>query len=62
MDAFPSATSALAFLVAYDRFKYRSEQLSNAFRDQGQILSLPMLAEITASQQSEVIELIRTFL
>jgi dTDP-4-amino-4,6-dideoxygalactose transaminase len=53
--------TALPFLAAYERFKYRPEQFPNAFADQGRILSLPMFAEITRAQQLEVIDLIRTF-
>ncbi len=53
--------TALPFLAAYGRFKHRPEQFPNAIRDQGQILSLPMFAEITRQQQDEVIELVRKF-
>ncbi|MBV9563940.1 MAG: DegT/DnrJ/EryC1/StrS family aminotransferase [Bradyrhizobium sp.] len=53
--------TALPFLAAYERFKHRCEQFPNAFRDQGQILSLPMFAEITEAQQDEVIGLVRAF-
>jgi dTDP-4-amino-4,6-dideoxygalactose transaminase len=53
--------TALPFLEAYGRLKARPEQFSNAHRDQGRILSLPMFAEITRRQQDEVIDLIRTF-
>lgn len=53
--------TALPFLDAYSRFKHRPEQFPNAFRDQGRILSLPMFAEMTRAQQSEVIDLIRAF-
>jgi dTDP-4-amino-4,6-dideoxygalactose transaminase len=53
--------TALPFLPAYIRFQHRAEQFPNAHRDQGQILSLPMFAEITAKQQDQVIELIRAF-
>jgi dTDP-4-amino-4,6-dideoxygalactose transaminase len=53
--------TALPFLAAYGRLKHRPEQFPNAFRDQGQILSLPMFAEITRRQQDEVIELVRIF-
>jgi dTDP-4-amino-4,6-dideoxygalactose transaminase len=53
--------TALPFLPAYDRFKHRPEQFPNAHRDQGQILSLPMFAEITPAQQDEVIGLVRGF-
>ena len=52
--------TALPFLAAYGRLKHRPEQFPNAFRDQGQILSLPMFAEITR-QQLEVIDLVRKF-
>jgi dTDP-4-amino-4,6-dideoxygalactose transaminase len=53
--------TALPFLAAYGRLKHRPEQFPNAFRDQGQILSLPMFAEISRRQQDEVIELVRKF-
>jgi dTDP-4-amino-4,6-dideoxygalactose transaminase len=53
--------SALPFLAAYNRLKYRNEQFPNAHRDQSRILSLPMFAEITREQQYEVIDLVRKF-
>ncbi len=53
--------TALPFLEAYRRFKYRPEQFPNAFADQGRIVSLPMFAEITRAQQDEVIDLVRRF-
>lgn len=53
--------TALPFLPAYARFGHRPEQFPNAHRDQGQILSLPIFAEITRQQQDEVIDLVRTF-
>jgi dTDP-4-amino-4,6-dideoxygalactose transaminase len=53
--------TALPFLAAYSRFNHRPEQFPNACRDQGQILSLPMFAEITSAQQQEVIALVRGF-
>ena len=53
--------TALPFLPAYSRFDHRPEQFPNAFRDQSQILSLPIFAEITPAQQDEVIEGIRSF-
>jgi dTDP-4-amino-4,6-dideoxygalactose transaminase len=53
--------TASPFLAGYSRFKHRPEQFPNAFRDQGQILSLPKFAEITRQQQDEVIRLIREF-
>jgi dTDP-4-amino-4,6-dideoxygalactose transaminase len=52
---------ALPFLAAYQRLGYRTEQFPNAYRDQTQILSLPMFAEITRPQQDEVIDLVRKF-
>jgi dTDP-4-amino-4,6-dideoxygalactose transaminase len=51
--------TALPFLAAYQRLNHRPKQFPNAHRDQGQILSLPMFAEITRAQQDEVIDLIR---
>ena len=53
--------TALPLLPAYARFAHRPEQFPNAFADQGRILSLPMFAEITPEQQSEVIDLVRKF-
>jgi dTDP-4-amino-4,6-dideoxygalactose transaminase len=53
--------TALPFLDAYRRFEHRPEQFPNAYRDQGQILSLPMFAEITRQQQDAVIGLVREF-
>jgi len=53
--------TALPFLAAYGRLDHRPEQFPNAFRDQGQILSLPIFAEITREQQDEVIDLVRKF-
>jgi dTDP-4-amino-4,6-dideoxygalactose transaminase len=53
--------TALPFLAAYGRLKHRPEQFPNAYRDQGQILSLPMFAEITRQQLEEVIDLVRKF-
>jgi len=52
---------ALPFLAAYQRLGYRTEQFPNAYRDQTQILSLPMFAEITRLQLDEVIDLVRKF-
>jgi dTDP-4-amino-4,6-dideoxygalactose transaminase len=53
--------TALPFLEAYSRLRARPEQFPHAHRDQGRILSLPMFAEITREQQSEVIDLVRKF-
>ena len=53
--------TALPFLEAYRRLGHRPEQFPNAHRDQGEILSLPMFAEITREQQDEVIDLVRRF-
>jgi dTDP-4-amino-4,6-dideoxygalactose transaminase len=52
---------ALPFLPAYRRLGHRPEQFPNAHRDQGQILSLPMFAEITPEQQRTVMNLVREF-
>jgi dTDP-4-amino-4,6-dideoxygalactose transaminase len=38
--------TALPFLEAYSRLKARPEQFPNAHRDQGRILSLPMLRKL----------------
>lgn len=53
--------TALPFLPAYARFGHYPEQFPNAHRDQHQILSLPMFAEITRAQQEEVVDLIFGF-
>ena len=53
--------TALPFLAAYGRLRHHPEQFPNAFRQQGQILSLPMFAEITGDQQRIVIDFIRGF-
>jgi dTDP-4-amino-4,6-dideoxygalactose transaminase len=53
--------TALPFLAAYSRLKHCPGQFPNAYSDQSRILSLPMFAEITRSQQDEVITLIRAF-
>ncbi|KYG24592.1 erythromycin biosynthesis sensory transduction protein eryC1 [Bradyrhizobium sp. AT1] len=53
--------TALPFLPAYSRFGHRPEDFPHAFRDQSRILSLPMFAEITAAQQQDVVEGIRSF-
>ena len=52
---------ALPFLEAYSRFDHRPDQFPNAYRQQSNILSLPMFAEITADQQEVVIDLIHAF-
>lgn len=52
---------ALPFVPAYARFAHKREQFPNAARQQDAILSIPMFAEITEDQQSEVIEAIRRF-
>jgi dTDP-4-amino-4,6-dideoxygalactose transaminase len=51
----------LPFLPAYSRLRHRKEEFPNAFGSQGIILSLPMFAEITRTQQDEVIRLVREF-
>jgi len=53
--------TALPFLAAYGRLEPRPEYFPNAYRQQSQILSLPMFAEITRQQQDEVVRLVRTF-
>jgi dTDP-4-amino-4,6-dideoxygalactose transaminase len=53
--------TALPFLAAYSRFAHRPEQFPNASRQQSQILSLPMFAEISTDQQHEVMDCIRAF-
>src|SRR5258708_35815132 len=53
--------TALPFLAAYGRFKHHPDQFPHAYGDQGNILSLPMFAEMTRAQQNEVIRLVRGF-
>ena len=53
--------TALPFLEAYRRLGHHPEQFPNAHHDQGRILSLPMFAEITRSQQDELIDVVRKF-
>ena len=53
--------TALPFLQAYSRLEARPDQFPQAHRAQGEILSLPIYAEITREQQEEVIDLIRAF-
>lgn len=52
---------ALPFLPAYARLAHKRVQFPNASRQQDAILSIPMFAEITEAQQSDVIEAIRRF-
>jgi dTDP-4-amino-4,6-dideoxygalactose transaminase len=53
--------TALPFLPAYGRFNHRPEQFPNAVKQQSKIISLPMFAGITASQQEDVIGAILEF-
>lgn len=53
--------TALPFLEAYQRLGLRPEQFPNAYRHQRRVLSLPMFAEITSSQQAAVIDLVHAF-
>ncbi len=52
---------ALPFLTAYKRFNHQPEDFPNAFRNQSEILSLPIYPELTNSQTCRVIELIDKF-
>jgi dTDP-4-amino-4,6-dideoxygalactose transaminase len=52
---------ALPFLTAYKRFNHQPEDFPNAFRNQSEILSLPIYPELTNSQTCRVIELIEKF-
>lgn len=52
---------ALPFLPAYARYKYTPEQFPNAFHNQGQILSLPLFAEMSGEQQDRVVKSVRRF-
>lgn len=53
---------ALPFLTAYKRFNHQPEDFPNAFRNQSEILSLPIYPELTNSQTCRVIELIEKFI
>ncbi|MGY8667163.1 DegT/DnrJ/EryC1/StrS family aminotransferase [Bradyrhizobium sp. UFLA05-109] len=53
--------TALPLLPAYRRFDHRPQEFPNAYADQNSILSLPMFAEITPTQQNEVVGTIRAF-
>lgn len=52
---------ALPFLPAYGRYCHTPEQFPNAFRNQSQVLSLPLFAEMTHEQQDRVVKSIRRF-
>jgi dTDP-4-amino-4,6-dideoxygalactose transaminase len=52
---------ALPFLTAYKRFNHQPEDFPNAFRNQSEILSLPIYPELSNSQTCRVIELIDKF-
>lgn len=53
--------TALPFLPAYDRLGHRPEDFPNAYHNQSRILSLPLFAEMTDSQQGRVIEALLRF-
>ncbi|MCK1577670.1 DegT/DnrJ/EryC1/StrS family aminotransferase [Bradyrhizobium sp. 174] len=53
--------TALPLLQAYSRLSHTAAQFAHAYRDQTSILSLPIFAEITQSQQDSVIRLLREF-
>jgi dTDP-4-amino-4,6-dideoxygalactose transaminase len=52
---------ALPFLPAYARLNHRPEDFPNAFRNQSEILSLPIYPELTGAQIDRVVELIAEF-
>jgi dTDP-4-amino-4,6-dideoxygalactose transaminase len=52
---------ALPFLPAYKRFNHQAADFPNAFRNQSELLSLPIYPELTDSQICKVIELIEEF-
>lgn len=52
---------ALPFLPAYSRLGAKPEDFPNAYRHQSMVLSLPLFPEMTESQQSRVIEAMRSF-
>jgi len=53
--------SALPFVPAYAHLAATPEQFPNAFRHQTRILSLPMFAEMTTTQQQRVVSAIADF-
>jgi len=52
---------ALPFYPAYEYLGHRPEDFPNAFRNQNEILSLPIYPEITDEQQCHVVASIRSF-
>lgn len=52
---------ALPFLPAYKRFKHRPIDFPVAYKNQSQILSLPIFAELTSAQIDCVVSAIRSF-
>jgi dTDP-4-amino-4,6-dideoxygalactose transaminase len=52
---------ALPFLPAYSRLNHQQEDFPNAFRNQSQILSLPIYPELTCIQMNTVVELMREY-
>ena len=52
---------ALPFLPAYERLKHTAEDFPNAFRNQSQILSLPIYPELNDSQIEYIAEAISMF-
>lgn len=52
---------ALPFLPAYKRLNHRPEDFPNAYRNQSEILSLPIYPELTDAQLGRVVELIGEF-
>ena len=52
---------ALPFLPAYARLGLRPQQFPNAFRNQGEVLSLPIFSEMTDRQLDKVVSALRRF-
>lgn len=52
---------ALPFLPAYARLGARPADFPNAYRHQSMVLSLPMFPEMTAAQQTYVVDMIKRF-
>lgn len=52
---------SLPFLPAYSRYKPRKQDFKNAYKNQGQILSIPIYPELKKNQQIYVIEKIKEF-
>ena len=52
---------ALPFLPAYKKFNHQPTDFPNAFKNQSEVLSLPIYPELTSSQASRIIDLVSDF-